>query len=46
MLALLIETCKLNKIEPHSYITCVITAIVNGRKQKDIEQLLPWNFKG
>jgi transposase len=46
MLASLIETCKLNKIEPHSYITGVLTAIVNGHKQKHIEQLLPWNFKG
>jgi len=46
MLASLIETCKLNKIEPHSYITGVLTAIIDGHKQKDIDQLLPWNFKG
>lgn len=46
MLASLIETCKLNKIEPHSYITGVLTAIVNGHKQKDVEQLMPWIFKG
>ncbi len=46
MLASLIETCKLNKIEPHSYITGVLTAIVSGHKQKDIGQLLPWNFRG
>jgi transposase len=45
MLASLIETCKLNKIELHSYITGVLTAIVNGHKQKHIDQLLPWNFK-
>jgi hypothetical protein len=44
MLASLIETCKLNRIEPHSYLTYVLTAIVNGHKQKDIEQLLPWNY--
>jgi hypothetical protein len=36
MLASLFETCKLNKIEPHSYITRVLSAIVNGHKQKDI----------
>ena len=46
MLASLIETCKLNKIEPHSYLAGVLTAIVNGHKQKHIDQLLPWNFKG
>jgi hypothetical protein len=45
MLASLIETCKLNGVEPHSYLTSVLSAIVNGHKQKDIEQLLPWNFK-
>ena len=46
MLASLIETCKLNGVEPHSYLNGVLTAIVNGHKQKDIDQLLPWNFKG
>jgi len=46
MLASLIETCKLNQIEPHAYLSGVLTAIVNGHKQKDIELLLPWNFKG
>lgn len=29
VIASLIETCKLNKIEPHSYLTRVPTAIVN-----------------
>lgn len=44
MIASLIETCKLNRVEPHSYLTGVLTAIVNGHKQKDINQLLPWNY--
>jgi len=46
VIASLIETCKLNHVEPHSYLTGALTAIVNGHKQKDIDQLLPWNFKG
>jgi len=46
MLASLIETCKLNTVEPHAYISGILTAIVNGHKQSDIEALLPWNFKG
>ena len=46
MLASLIETCKLNAIEPHAYITEILTAIVNGHKQSDIEDLLPWNYTG
>lgn len=45
MLASLIETCKLNQVEPHSYITGVLTAIVNGHKQKEIDQLLPWKYR-
>ncbi len=45
MLASLIETCKLNAMEPHAYIAGILTAIVNGHKQSDIEALLPWNFK-
>jgi len=45
MLASFIETCKLNRIEPHNYLTGILTAILNGHKQKDIDQLLPWNFK-
>ena len=45
MLASLIETCKLNGVEPHSYLTRALSAIVNGHKQKNIDQLLPWNFK-
>ena len=45
VIASLIETCKLNKIEPQNYLTGVLSAIVNGHKQKDIDQLLPWNFK-
>lgn len=44
ILASLIETCKLNGVEPHSYLTSVLTAIINGHKQKDIDQLLPWNY--
>lgn len=45
MLASLIETCKLNSIEPLGYLTQTLTAIVNGHEQRKIEELLPWNFK-
>jgi len=45
MLASLIKTCKLNTVEPHAYISGILTAIVNGHKQNNIEALLPWNFK-
>jgi len=43
-IASLIETARLNKIEPHAYLTATLQAIVAGHKQSQIEQLLPWNF--
>ncbi len=44
IIASLIETAKLNKIEPHAYLTDTLRAIVNGHKQSQIHQLLPWNY--
>lgn len=41
--ASLIETCKLNAVEPQAYLTSTLTAIVNGHKQSRIDELLPWN---
>lgn len=38
----LIETCKLNKIDPHSYLQYVIERIADHPINK-IYQLLPWN---
>ncbi len=43
-IASLIETCKLNAVEPHAYLTATLTAIVNGHKQSQIAELLPWNY--
>ena len=44
ILASLIETCKLNNVEPHAYLTKTLSAIVNGHKQSKIDDLLPWNY--
>lgn len=44
ILASLIETAKLNDIDPQAYITDVITRIVRGHPQSRIEQLMPWNY--
>ena len=44
IIASLIETCKLNGIEPHRYLSGVLTAIAAGHKQADINELLPWNY--
>lgn len=44
VIASLIETCKLNSVDPHAYLTDILTAIVNGHKQSQIDDLLPWNY--
>jgi transposase len=40
----LIETAKLNKVEPHAYITDVLTRMTNGHPASQIDDLLPWNW--
>ena len=44
MLATLIETAKLNAIDPEAYLTDVITRIVQGHPQSQIDALMPWNY--
>jgi transposase len=43
IIASLIETCKLNAVDPLAYLTSTLSAIVNGHKQSRVEALLPWN---
>jgi len=43
VIASLIETCKLNAVEPQAYLTATLQAIVAGHKQSAITDLLPWN---
>lgn len=43
ILASLVETAKLNDIDPQAYITSIISRIVEGHPQSQIEQLMPWN---
>ena len=44
IIASLIETCKMNAIDPHAWLTSTLTSIVNGHKQRQIDDLLPWNY--
>jgi hypothetical protein len=41
-LASLIETCKLNSVNPQAYFTDLLTRLVNGWPQKRIDELMPW----
>ena len=43
--ASLVETCKLNDVDPLAYLTDVLTRIVNGHPNREIDQLLPWAYR-
>jgi hypothetical protein len=43
-LASLIETCKLNGVNPQIYFTDMLTRLVNGWPQKRIHELMPWHW--
>src|SRR5207248_8108652 len=45
VVASLIETCKLNEVDPLAYMTDVLTRIVNGHPNSEIDQLLPWAYR-
>jgi transposase len=40
-LASLIETCKLNGVNPQIYLADLLTRLVNGWSQKRIDELMP-----
>src|SRR6266568_2306060 len=44
-IASLIETCKLNDVDPLAYMTDVLTRIVNRHPNSEIDQLLPWAYR-
>ena len=42
----LIQSCKLNDVEPLAYLTDVMQRIVSGRtKRHELHSLLPWNWR-
>ncbi|BCG82886.1 hypothetical protein MesoLj113b_64280 [Mesorhizobium sp. 113-3-3] len=43
-IASLVETCKLNAVDPQTYLAATLTAIVHGHKQSRIDELLPWKY--
>jgi transposase len=44
--ASLIETCKLNGVDPQRYFTDVLTRLVNGWPNDRIDELMPWCWAG
>ena len=44
MIASLIETCKLNTVDPQAYLADVLTRLVNRHPASQIDQLMPWAY--
>lgn len=44
-IASLIETCKLNGVDPQAYLDATLSRIVAGHQQSRIDELMPWAFQ-
>lgn len=44
-MASLIETCKLNAVDPYAYLRETLTTIANGHPASRIDDLMPWAFQ-
>jgi transposase len=44
IIASLIETCRLNNVEPFAYLRDVLTRLVAGHPANRLDELLPWNY--
>jgi len=44
IIASLIETCKLNRVNPHAWLTDTLTKLVNQWPQSRIDDLMPWAY--
>jgi transposase len=41
----LIETAKLNGLDPEAYIAAIVHRMASGHGSRKLDALLPWNFK-
>jgi len=44
IIASLVETCKLNEINPRAWLACTLTKLVNRWPASRIDELMPWNY--
>ena len=44
VIASLIETCKLNALDPQAYLADTLTRLVNRHPASQIDQLMPWAY--
>lgn len=41
----LLETAKLNGVEPYAYLSDVLRRMIDGHPASRLDELLPWNWK-
>ena len=44
-IATMLQTCKMNGVDPYAWATLTLERIANRWPNNDIEALMPWNFK-
>jgi hypothetical protein len=44
VIASLIESCKINSIDPQAYLADVLSRLVNRHPPSQIDQLMPWAY--
>jgi transposase len=44
-IATMLQTCKMNGVDPYAWATLTLERIANRWPNRDIEALMPWNFK-
>jgi transposase len=44
VIASLIESCKLNDVDPYAYLTDVLSKILNGHPNSRLDERLPWTY--
>jgi hypothetical protein len=44
MIASLLETCKLNRVDPLTWTTDVLTRLVDRWPASRIDELMPWTY--
>jgi transposase len=44
-IATLLQTAKMNEVDPHAWLTQTLERIAQGWPISNIDQLMPWNFK-
>ena len=43
-IASLIETCKLNGVDPQAYMADALSKIINGHLASKLDELMPWAY--